>query len=215
MKNRLVIGCCIGAVCFAVAGVATELSVGLNAGGVFPRGDLDWWGNLDPGSGGGVRLFVKPWPFGEFEFGGDYQRFFGTPRPAEGTVIPLRGGFNLVADEGRYAIRCGGGVGYYVFKATAYGWVTISSNEEQPEYDWIPTWGKVTLSGPGLYYGSAVSLKFGRWSLDITPRWNYIFNEGSYTGKAAGEYEGAELDFDLPYNCTYAEAVLGVSYGVF
>jgi hypothetical protein len=169
--------------------------------------------SLGAGPGGGVRTWIKPWRFFEVEIGADYDKLPGVISPAEGTLIPIRGGVNLVADQGRYAISCGGGAGYYVFKATAYGTILYTISEEETE--WISTWGKVSLSGFGLYYGFAASVKFGRWSLDFTPRWNQIFNQGPHDGEAIGEYDGHKLYFDLPYNCTYAEAMLGVSYRVF
>ena len=221
MKAWIITACCLVAFSFAGA-TATELRVGATGACAFPQGEMVLGGDkyygeagliLGAGPGGGVRTWIRPWRFFEVEIGADYVKLPGDISPAEGTVIPIRGGVNLVADQGRYAISCGGGAGYYVFKATAYGTILYQIDEETTE--WRSTWGKVSLTGPGIYYGFAASVRFGRWSLDFTPRWNQIFNQGPHDGEAIGEYDGHKLYFDLPYNCTYAEAALGVSYRVF
>jgi len=227
MKDRLVIAFLLAFGSFVASAAATEFSFGVRASAVLPEGrsasgEGYYYGDvgakagvlgLDAGPGGGVCVLIAPWRFGEFELAGDYEVLTGAPSPAKGSIIPLRAGFNLKAGHGRYTLRCGGGAGYYVFKTTSVGVVFVYDNEGTlRSYD---VWGKLDLSGPGFYYGFGVSLNFGKWSLDFTPRWNYIFNEGSYTGTAVDEYEGYELYFDLPYNCTYAEAALGVSYRVF
>ena len=214
MRKYVILGLCFFMVPYCASPAnGTVLSVGVNGGYAFPDVYMQWGVNLEPGPGGGVKLQITPWRYGEIELNGGYYKTPGTPTPAVSSLVPLKAGVNFKTGSGRYTIRFGGGAGYYLIKATAYGNVIVGVYEGEEEWDY--TWGKVNLSGPGLYCGGGIAVNFGRWSLDFTPRWNYISNEGVHEGIGVGQYSGRRLYFGLSQDFTYAEAALGVSYRVF
>jgi len=212
MKTRLVIICSAVSACLVATASATDLRVGLAGGYALPQAGLEGGLTLGAGPAYGVRIWIRPIRLLEIELGGDYHKLKGLRSLAEGTVTPIRGGVNLRMDFGRFTVSYGGGIGYYVFKANAFGQVLHSISEE--EYEWRDAWGKVDLSAPGFYFGVALSATLGRWGVDLMPRLNYILNGGQYCGDAFSPYEGETLDYGLS-DCSYPEVTLGVSYRVF
>ncbi len=128
------------------------------------------------------------------------------------TLIPVTAGANYRLQFGAFSLYAGGGGGYYFEKLKG----GLSWNYGNMEIIYYAT--DTSLDGPGLYAGGGVTYAFGPFAIDVNPRYNVIFNEGSYNIEGPGwapvgrRYVIQASDVPKNYNDTYLDIYFGVNY---
>ena len=128
------------------------------------------------------------------------------------TLIPVTVGANYRFNFGKLGLYAGAGGGYYFEKFKGGVWWNAAFRE--PEYFTTD----VSLNGPGLYVGGGVTYAFGPLELDVSPRYNVIFNDSRLYMEGFGwipsgkkflfQFSGVEKD----YNDTYFDVLVGLNY---
>lgn len=128
------------------------------------------------------------------------------------TLIPITVGANYRFNFGDLGLYAGAGGGYYLEKFKGGVWWNAAFRE--PEYFTTD----VSLNGPGLYVGGGVTYAFGRFALDVSPRYNVIFNDGYFDMEGSGwtpngsKYGIQAMGVNKDYNDTYVDVLAGVNY---
>jgi hypothetical protein len=128
------------------------------------------------------------------------------------TLIPITVGANYRFNFGNLGLYAGAGGGYYLEKFKGGVWWNAAFRE--PEYFTTD----VSLNGPGLYFGGGVTYAFGRFALDVSPRYNVIFNDGFFDMEGLGwtpsgnKFLIQARGIDKDYNDTYLDVLAGVNY---
>ncbi len=209
------------ALLFVNSAYAVGLEVGTFGGVAVPTGGMRTEGGFELRSSPDINVaaligFSKY--FG-LEIRGGYQ-FNHPPRTkeydwAEYTwVIPINVGGNLKTTRGNLGFSLSGGLGYYFLQTKLIGTIrpigvcdTGFGNRAYP--------ARVNIYAPGVYSGISISYLFGKFALVFNPRFNYVFNSGTYDGK---EIRGDGVERTVPvtkgWNDPYFELLLGVTYGL-
>jgi hypothetical protein len=204
----------------SVCGVG--LNVGAFGGLAVPTGGMRTEGGFELRSSPEVSVvgllgFNKR--FG-LEIRGGYQ-FNHPPRTneydwAEYTrVIPVNGGGYLKTTRGNIGFSLSGGLGYYFLQTKLVGTIdavgvcdTGFGNRAYPV--------RVNINALGLYGAVSLSYIFGKLGLVFMPRFNYVFDEGTYEGKEIrGAAEERNVLINKIWNDPYFELLLGVTYEFF
>jgi hypothetical protein len=130
-------------------------------------------------------------------------------------VMPVNVGGYLKTTIGNIGFSLSGGLGYYFLQTKLVGTIDATGvcdtgfgNRAYP--------ARVNMYAPGVYSGISVSYLFRKFALVFTPRFNYVFNNGTYDGK---EIRGAGIERTIPinknWNDSYLEFLLGVTYDFF
>ncbi len=128
------------------------------------------------------------------------------------TLIPVTVGANYRFNFGDLGLYAGGGGGYY-FEKLKGGILTEPATMDATYFT-----TDVSLNGPGLYVGGGVTYAFGRFALDVSPRYNVIFNDGRFDMEAWGwspngnKYFIQAMGINKDYNDTYLDVLVGVNY---
>ena len=128
------------------------------------------------------------------------------------TLIPVTVGANYRFNLGKLGLYAGGGGGYYFEKLKGGVWWNTAFRE--PEYFTTD----VSLNGPGLYVGGGVTYAFGPLELDVSPRYNVIFNDGRFDMEAWGWTPSGNksriqaIGINKDYNDTYLDVLVGLNY---
>jgi hypothetical protein len=74
----------------------------------------------------------------------------------------------------------------------------------------------VSINAPGIYVGAGVSYLFKKFAFAFTPRFNYVFNSGTYEGiiKSGGEPDRNTTE-TKDWDDSYFELTAGVVYTLF
>jgi hypothetical protein len=128
------------------------------------------------------------------------------------TLIPITVGARYKFDIGKLGLYAGAGGGYYIEKLKG----GILTKPATMDATYFTT--DVSLNGPGLYVGGGVTYALGPLELDVSPRYNVIFNSGRFDMEAWGwspsgdkyvlQYRGVDKD----YKDTYLDISAGVNY---
>jgi len=167
--------------------LATASAYGIGMGaGVFggvalPMGDMAAKEDgsdlgMSPEFGGKVLIGVLPALDVDIAFGyhlghkmKDWEDIAGVDEPKV-TIIPITVGadykFMFGESMGAYV---GGGAGYYMEKFKIGGEI----------FDVTYT-ATFDINKPGIYVGGGFVYKFGKFAVDVNPRFNYIMNSGDY-----------------------------------
>ena len=128
------------------------------------------------------------------------------------TLIPVTVGANYRFNFGKLGLYAGAGGGYYFEKLKGGVWWNTALRE--PEYFTTD----VSLNGPGLYVGGGVTYAFGRFALDVSPRYNVIFNDGPFDMEGWGWSPSGNkpwiqaMGIDKDYKDMYVDVLIGVNY---
>ena len=128
------------------------------------------------------------------------------------TLIPITVGANYRFNFGKFGLYAGAGGGYYLEKLKG-GILTMPATMDATYFT-----TDVSLNGPGLYVGGGVTYAFGRFALDVSPRYNVIFNDGRFDMEAWGWSPNGNRYFiqargiDKDYNDTYVDVLVGLNY---
>ncbi|UCH79107.1 MAG: hypothetical protein JSU81_03930, partial [Candidatus Coatesbacteria bacterium] len=130
----------------------------------------------------------------------------------ESTLIPITVGANYKFGLGNAGLYAGGGFGYYLLKWKG----GILTRAETLNATYYTT--DISLNAPGVYFGGGFTYSFGNVALDVSPRFNYLFNSGPLDFNGWGwsednnryllQYRGLEKEYDD----TYLDLVVGVNY---
>ncbi len=85
------------------------------------------------------------------------------------TIIPITFGANYKLMFDNMGVYFGGGGGFYMEKL-----------EDTGVYETVPFSLELKVNKPGVYFGGGFLYSFGNLALDISPRFNYIMNDGDY-----------------------------------
>lgn len=128
------------------------------------------------------------------------------------TLIPITVGANYHYNFGNLGLYAGAGGGYYLEKFKGGVWWNAAFRE--PEYFTTD----VSFNGPGLYFGGGVTYAFGRFALDVGPRYTVVFNDtrfdmvGSGWSPSGSKYGIQRSGVEKDYNDTYVDVLAGVNY---
>jgi hypothetical protein len=227
-------GIAAGMLLWASASFAVGVGIGVFGGVAMPTGKMATWENSigelgdNPLTGSDMALSPKFGAKAIIGFGRgweaeaavayhlghgvkDWQEndFLEEPKS---TLIPVTVGANYRFNFGDLGLYAGAGGGYYFEKLKGGVWWNTAFRE--PEYFTTD----VSLNGPGLYVGGGVTYALGRFALDVSPRYNVIFNDSRLYMEGFGwipsgkkflfQFSGVEKD----YNDTYLDVLVGVNY---
>ena len=190
MARIIVVGVLISAAaCFAV-----DVGVGLFGGVAVPVGKMGTWENsigelgenpltgsdlgLSPKFGGKFILGVLPAVDVEagvaYHLGHPVKDWKDNPylEQPKSTLIPITVGANYKFGLGDAGLYAGGGFGYYLMKWKG-GILTRAATMNAMYYT-----TDVSLNSPGVYFGGGFTYSLGTFALDVSPRFNYLFNSG-------------------------------------
>jgi hypothetical protein len=196
---------------------AVGLGVGVFGGYAVPTGGMaaEEGFDLRPSTALGVRGFLDVHKSVGVEFAGAYNFNYPARKKeyqwAEITeLLPINVGAYYKVDVGSFRFLPGGGVGYYFLKtklaSTVRGYDSGFGNVRYPV--------ELSINAPGIYAGAGASYLLGKFAFTFAPRFNYVFNEGTYEG--AVEY-GAEptVPVHKDWDDSYFEVSAGIIYGLF
>jgi hypothetical protein len=197
---------------------AVGLGVGVFGGWAVPTGDMaDFEGfNLSSSPALSARAYVELREYLAFELGAGYQidyppqtkEYWFFPEFTE--AFPVTGGAEVRTTKGSFRFSAAGGGGYYIINTKLVG--NIDSGDTG--FGNRPYATYVSVNGPGMYVGGGVSYLFKKFAFAFTPRFNYIFNEGTYEGTIAGE-PAKKTSETKDWNDSYFEITAGVIYTLF
>jgi hypothetical protein len=193
------------------------LGVGVFGGYAVPTGDMaaEEGFDLRPSTALGVRAFFNI----HKHFGADLAAAYNFNFPpgkkeyqwADITeLLPINVGGYYKVDVGSIRFSAGGGVGYYFLKTKLAS--TVKSYDSGFGNVRYPV--ELSINAPGIYAGAGASYLLGKFAFTFAPRFNYVFNEGTYEG--AVEY-GAEptVPVHKDWDDSYFEVSAGIIYGLF
>ena len=217
------------AACFAI-----NVGVGVFGGVAMPTGKMATWENsygelwenpltgsdlgLSPKFGGKFILSVLP----AFDVEAAVAYHLGHPvkdwqendflEEPKSTLIPVTVGANYKFALGNAGLYAGGGFGYYLLNLKG-GILTRAETMNAMYYT-----TDVSLNSPGVYFGGGFTYSLGNFALDVSPRFNYVFNSGPLDFEGWGwseddtryllQVQGMEKD----YNDTYVDILVGANY---
>jgi len=210
---------------------ALGLGVGGFGGVALPAGEManNTWvgygGGMEASSQLGVKLLLEVTPVLGLEAAGAYQPDFRFNHPEElyyntrSTVpsIPMTFGAHLKYRSGSLAVYGGGGAGYYLSRVKFSDYVLGPNGTEIP---WETT---AAINAPGFYASAGVLMAFGKFALDVNPRYTFVLNEGEYDytyewggGTQAqagpGSSGSGSGTYYKPWNDSYFNVLVGVNY---
>lgn len=203
-----------------VAAHGVGFGVGVFGGYAVPTGDMaDFEGfNLSSSPALGARAYVELRENLAFEFGMGYQIDYPPQTreypflPEFTEAFPVNAGAEVRTTKGSFRFSAAGGVGYYFINTKLVG------DEELPETGFgnRPYATYVSINGPGIYAGVGASYLLGKFAFTFTPRFNYVFNSGTYEGtiKYGGEPVGKTSE-TKDWDDSYFEISIGADYTLF
>jgi hypothetical protein len=223
-----------GVLISAAACPALDLGVGVFGGAALPTGKMGTWDSSIEASGEspltGSDMALSP-AFGakaifglgrgwEAEAAFAYHTGHGVKdwqendflEEPKSTLIPITMGANYRFNFGQLGLYAGGGGGYYFEKFK--GGIFWNTAFFEPEYFTTD----VSFNGPGFYVGGGVTYAFGRFALDVSPRYNVIFNDGPFDMEGWGwspsgnRYLIQASGMEKGYKDTYLNISAGVNY---
>lgn len=221
----------LGAWALTLAGAASAVTFGVGGfGGVaLPTGDMAYgtWGGTDMSSQLGVKVMMDVTPLFGLEAAGAYQPGYHfnhreeIPDGMDPTVqaIPLTLGANLKYAHGPLAVYGGGGGGYYL-SAVRFSGNGYEGTNAKPA-PWETT---ANVNAPGFYGSCGFAVTFGKFAVDVNPRYTYILNRGEYpyeyeweteTAKTAGTvlpWGSGSGTYVKDWNDSHFDILLGVDY---
>jgi hypothetical protein len=216
-----------GVLISAAAAVALDVGVGLFGGAAVPVGKMGTEGmiqydgsNLSWSPNVGAKAVIGIWRGLSAEAAVGYH--IGHPpkdwqendfvEEKASTLVPITVGASYGLDFGNFGVYAAAGGGYYLEKLKSIVWWNYGTQE--PVY--VST--DISLDSPGIYVGGGLTYAFGRFALDVSPRYNVIFNDGPFDMEGWGwspsgnryliQASGVEKD----YNDTYLDISAGVNY---
>ncbi len=220
MRARFSFWAILGVALFfgGAAAHAVGLGVGVFGGYAVPTGGMaDFEGfNLSSSPALSARAYVEVREYLAFELGAGYhidyppqtRKYWYFPEFTE--AFPVTGGVELGVCK--WSLRFSGGVGggYYFINTKLVGdeelFDTGFGNRPYATY--------VSVNAPGMYVGGGLSYLFKKFAFAFTPRFNYIFNSGTYEGTITGEPDKKTTE-TKDWNDSYFELTAGVVYTLF
>ena len=227
-------GIAAGILLSASACFAVSVGVGVFGGAALPTGKMGTWESPDGDSREisltgsdmtlspklGAKAIIGFGRGGEAEAAVAYHLGHGVKdwqendflEEPKSTLIPITVGANYRFNFGKLGLYAGAGGGYYLEKFKGGVWWDAAFRE--PEYFTTD----VSLNGPGLYFGGGVTYAFGRFALDLSPRYNVVFNDGRFDMEGWGRSPGGSkhliryIGVEKYYNDTYLDVLTGVNY---
>jgi hypothetical protein len=123
------------------------------------------------------------------------------------TAITIGANFKVaLANAGLYV---GAGGGYYWEDVGFYArWWDLSS--------WAVLTGVTEINKPGVYVGGGFTYRFGKFVLDVNPRWHHISNDGEYEVRYEQwrwhKWDTWSYTSTKPYNDTFVDVLVGLNY---
>lgn len=117
------------------------------------------------------------------------------------TIIPITFGANYKLMFDSMGVYFGGGGGFYMEK-----W------QDTGEYQSVPYSFELKINKPGIYFGGGFLYSFGNLALDISPRFNYIMNDGDYDLDVTVEGTTQSITINKDYKDMYVDVLFGVDY---
>ena len=185
----------------------TALTAILTAGAAC-GGDL----GMSPKFGGKVLIGVMPALDVEVAFAyhlnhkqKNWEEVEGVDEPTT-TIIPITFGANYKLMFGSMGVYFGGGGGFYMMSMSSA--MTIEIPPLPPvtgEFD-------LSMNKPGIYVGGGFMYSFGKLALDVSPRFNYVMNDGDYDVDVTVNGETFTGKIEKDYKDMYVDVLFGVDY---
>jgi hypothetical protein len=70
----------------------------------------------------------------------------------------------------------------------------------------------LSMNKPGIYVGGGIMYSFGKMALDISPRFNYVMNDGDYDFDVTADGYTETFTMTKDYKDMYVDVLFGVDY---
>jgi hypothetical protein len=195
------------------------LAVGVFGGYAVPTGDMATDDGFDLGASPAftVRTLIGLSNYLALEAGGGYQVKYPPQKKEHGfaeftEAFPVNAGVELGFNVRSFRFSGTAGGGYYIINTKLVGDVDF----EDVGFGNRPYATYVSINAPGIYVGGGVSYLLQRFTFAFTPRFNYVFNSGTYEGTIESGGEPVRKTSETKdWNDSYFELMAGVVYTLF
>jgi hypothetical protein len=171
--------------------------------------------DLRPSTALTARALIDITNYLALEVGGGYHIKYPPQKKEHGfaeftEAFPVNAGVELGLRKRSLRFSGSAGAGYFIINTKLVGDIQSGDigfgNRPYATY--------VSINAPAVYLGGGVSYLFKRFAFAFTPRFNYIFNSGTYEGTIAGKPD-IKTKETKNWNDSYLELTAGVVYALF
>ena len=201
----------------AAVGHGLGLGIGVFGGYAVPAGGMaaDEGFDLRSSTALTARALIGVTNYLALEVGGGYHVKYPPQKEEHGfaeftEAFPVNAGVELGLRKLSFRFSGSAGVGYYIINTKLVG--DIDSGDMG--FGNRPYATYVSINAPGVYAGAGASYLLGKFAFTFAPRFNYIFNSGTYEGTITGEPDRKTTE-TKDWNDSYLEIMAGVIYNLF